>query len=118
MHYLHFIKEGMVAKIKIIRPSATRFFYDPFIIEISGSLEGEISGLNNNREHVGLKIVLGPNVPKSDVDGIVDDDDEEETKLRRINSLIERWQAVGQQQGLWASYSSSIISEIAQNIQV
>lgn len=30
------VQEGNVAKIKIIRPSYQRFFYDPFIIEISG----------------------------------------------------------------------------------
>lgn len=62
-------------------------------------------------------MVLGPNIPRTDVDGNYDDE-EEDIKLRRIDSLVKRWQAVGQQQGLWASYSSSIISEIVQNIQV
>jgi hypothetical protein len=56
-------------------------------------------------------------VPSTDVDGNIENTDED-IKLRRLESLITRWQAVGQEQGLWASYSSSIISEIVQNIQV
>ena len=32
-------QQGIVNKIKIIRPSATRFLYDPFIIEISGQFQ-------------------------------------------------------------------------------
>ena len=56
-------------------------------------------------------------MPSTDVDGNIENTDED-IKLRRLESLITRWQAVGQEQGLWASYSSSIISEIVQNIQV
>ena len=70
------------------------------------------------KKYLGLNITLGPTTPKTDVDGLADDDENENIKLRRLNSLIQRWQAVGQQQGLWASYSSSIISEIVQNIQI
>ena len=68
---------------------------------------------------IGIELVLGPADSNSQSSNDAQREDvDSDSQRRRIEQLINRLQMVGQQQGLWSSYSSSIITQIVQNIQV
>ena len=94
------IRSGSVTSIKISRPSATRFFYDPFIIAVDG---------------IDLAVAPADQAAQAEQE---DENGEYERRKQRVEQLIGRLQMVGQQQGLWSSYSSTIVTQIVQNIQV
>ena len=111
------ILEGKVLKIRIIRPGATRVLYDPFVIEVNGKFNPHQACFF----HVflqGIELVLGPADSNSCQNETQREDSNSDSQRIRIEQLINRLQMVGQQQGLWSSYSSSIITQIVQNIQV
>ena len=66
----------------------------------------------------GIELVLGPADSNSCQNETQREDSNSDSQRIRIEQLINRLQMVGQQQGLWSSYSSSIITQIVQNIQV
>ena len=103
-------------KIRIIRPGATRVLYDPFVIEVNGKIFTGTTGVFNILK--GIELVLGPADSNSCQKETQREDSNSDSQRIRIEQLINRLQMVGQQQGLWSSYSSSIITQIVQNIQV